>query len=80
MPQNYLDLFPVNHVGAFMARTVIFIQLVTLVPLLLFIIRLQLFGAIFKVGRARRHGVCEAMMETGSTIGRSLPQPRHSTQ
>lgn len=46
-PQNFLDNFPTSDVMVFVARTFLLFQMVTVYPLLGYLVRVQLMGQIF---------------------------------
>lgn len=46
-PQNFLDNFPSSDVMVFVARTFLLFQMVTVYPLLGYLVRVQLMGQIF---------------------------------
>ncbi|OQR83241.1 hypothetical protein ACHHYP_14930 [Achlya hypogyna] len=63
--QNFLDAFPIGDVFAFSARASLLMQLATVYPLVLLIVRTQLFGLLFQTpwpGAWRVMGLNAAVM------------------
>jgi hypothetical protein len=47
LPQDFLNLFPQNDVTAVIARICLLLQLMTVFPLILYVVRIQFFGYLF---------------------------------
>lgn len=47
LPQNFLDNFPTSDVMVFVARALLLFQMITVYPLLGYLVRVQMMGQIF---------------------------------
>lgn len=47
LPQNFLDNFPSSDIMVFVARTFLLFQMITVYPLLGYLVRVQMMGQIF---------------------------------